>query len=88
MFQNEQRATWCIRENVAFRGFPFVAVAEVTDEASGGQLTGQVSELSAYGCYIDLLNSLPVESSLTVKIFAASRCFEAKANVIYAHQYI
>jgi hypothetical protein len=63
----------------------FVAVAEVTDQESGGQITGQVSELSAYGCYVDMLNTLPVANTVTVKIFAASECFEAKAKVIYAH---
>jgi hypothetical protein len=66
----------------------FIAVAEVTDEESGGQLAGQISELSAYGCYVDSLNPLPVANTVTVKIFAASRCFEAKAKVIYAHQYL
>ena len=64
----------------------FVAVAEVTDQESGGQITGQVSELSAYGCYVDMMNPLTVESTVTIKIFAASECFEAKAKVIYAHQ--
>ena len=64
----------------------FVAVAELTDQQSGGQLTGQVSELSAYGCYVDTLNTLPVGNVVTIKIFAASHCFEAQAKVIYAHQ--
>jgi hypothetical protein len=63
----------------------FIAVAEVTDQESGGQLTGQVSELSAYGCYVDMLNPLPVPNTVTIKIFAAAERFEAKAKVIYAH---
>ena len=64
----------------------FVAVAEVTDQESGGQIAGQVSELSAYGCYVDMINPLTLENIVTIKIFAASECFEAKAKVIYAHQ--
>lgn len=64
----------------------FIAVAEITDQESGGQLTGQVSEVSAYGCYVDMLNPLPAAKTVTIKIFADSECFEAKAKVIYTHQ--
>jgi PilZ domain. len=63
----------------------FVAVAEVTDQKSGRELTGQVSELSAYGCYVDMENPLSVGNLVTLKIFAASQCFDAKAKIIYAH---
>jgi hypothetical protein len=66
--------------------YPFIAVAEITDAASGAQLNSQVSELSLNGCYVDMLNTLPVNSKVTLKIFADSECFEATASVIYAHQ--
>ncbi len=52
---------------------------------SGASLTGQVSELSAYGCYVEILNTLPIDTTVTIKIFADAECFEAKAKVIYAH---
>ena len=65
--------------------YPFIAVAEITDAASGAQLNSQVAELSLNGCYIDMLNTLPVHSKVTVKIFADSECFEATASIIYAH---
>jgi hypothetical protein len=65
--------------------YPFIAVAEVTDVESGGQLNAQVAELSLNGCYLDMLNPLAVKSRVTVKIFAESECFEAAAQVIYAH---
>jgi hypothetical protein len=66
--------------------YPFIAVAEITDAASGGQLNAQVAELSLNGCYIDILNTLPVNTKVTLKVFADSECFEATASVIYAHQ--
>lgn len=65
--------------------YPFIAVAEITDAASGAQLNSQVAELSLNGCYVDMLNTLPVTAKVTVKIFADSECFEATAIVIYAH---
>lgn len=64
---------------------PFVAVAELAEMESGANVTGQVSELSAYGCYVEILNTFPIETTVTIKIFAEAECFEAKAKVIYAH---
>jgi hypothetical protein len=46
----------------------------------GGQLTAQVRELSAYGCYVGTLNTLPVANTMLLKIFARSECFEAMAK--------
>jgi hypothetical protein len=66
--------------------YPFIAVAELTDAGSGGQLNSQVAELSLNGCYVDMLNTLPVNSTVTLKIFAHSECFEATARVIYAQE--
>jgi len=65
--------------------FPFVAVAEITEKASGVEIVTQVSELSLYGCYIDHKNPFPAGTSVTVKIFSESEVFEATAKVLYAH---
>jgi hypothetical protein len=66
--------------------FPFIAAAELTHAGSLQQLNSQVAELSLNGCYVDMLNTLPANSKVTVKIFADSECFEATATVIYAHE--
>lgn len=66
--------------------FPFVAAAELTQEESGGPLNCQVAELSVNGCYVDILNTLPVNSIVNIKILAGSECFAAVAKVIYAHE--
>ncbi len=65
--------------------FPFVAVANVTDKESGGELVTQVSEISVNGCYVDEQNPLPRGTVVTLKIFANSKVFEATAKVLYAH---
>jgi PilZ domain len=65
--------------------YPFIAVAEITDATSTASLNSQVAELSLNGCYVDVLNTLPIKTKVTVKIFADSECFEATASVIYAH---
>jgi PilZ domain len=65
--------------------FPFIAVAEIAHTESGGNFNCRVSELSLNGCYIDMLNALPIGSEVRMKIFSESECFEANAKVIYAH---
>jgi PilZ domain-containing protein len=72
------------QENRRSPRFPFIAVAEITDTNSGEQLDSRIAELSLNGCYVDMLNTLPVGSEIVIKIFAESECFEATAKVIYA----
>ena len=64
---------------------PFIAVAELVHSESGGNFSCRVSELSLNGCYVDMLNTLPIGSEVAIKIFAESECFDANAKVIYAH---
>lgn len=66
--------------------YPFIAIAEITEAGSNAPLNSQVAELSLNGCYVDMLNTLPVDTQVTLKIFADAECFEATANVIYAQQ--
>jgi PilZ domain len=65
--------------------FPFIAVAEIIHVKSGVQLGSRVAELSLNGCYVDMLNTVPIGSAVAIKIFAESECFMATAKVIYAH---
>ena len=43
-----------------------------------------VSELSLYGCYLDMMNPFPQGTSVLIKIFNESGFFEARASVIYS----
>jgi hypothetical protein len=63
----------------------FVAAPELCDKKWGRQLT-QVRELSAYGCYVFTLNTLPAANTVFLKISAESKCFEAMAKVMYTHR--
>jgi PilZ domain len=64
----------------------FAGVAEITDQESGRHLTGDVSELSVHGCYVEIQRTLPIANIVVVKIFNESQCFEAIAQVIFVHQ--
>lgn len=65
--------------------FPFVAKAEVCDTDSGEWLHSQVSEISLNGCYLDMMNPLPVGTQVLVKIYENGEFFEAAAKVVYSH---
>ena len=47
--------------------FPFIAVVEIAHTESGGKFSCRVSELSLNGCYVDMLNALPIGSEVASK---------------------
>jgi hypothetical protein len=64
----------------------FIASAEMHDEKSDVRVATRVSELSAHGCYLDMMNPFPPGSLIRLKIFAGDLTFFSKAKVIYATQ--
>ena len=64
--------------------YPFIATAEVVEQATKTSLSTRVTELSLYGCYIEMRSPLPEGSSIHVKIYSESRFFEADGIVAYA----
>jgi hypothetical protein len=66
----------------------FVATTELTDSVSAIKLSGRVTEISRNGCYVDILNALPVGTSLNVRILRDEGAFETKGKIIYVHERI
>jgi PilZ domain len=66
--------------------FSFVATAELTDPISQTSIHARVTELSLYGCYVEMANPLPCGALIFVKIFNDSDFFEASASVIYSQE--
>ena len=64
--------------------YPFVATAEIVEIASGARIFVRVSDLSLYGCYLDMPNPLPAGAHVFVKIFTDADFFEADASVAYS----
>jgi hypothetical protein len=48
------------------------------------RIASRVSELSRYGCYLDMMNPFPTGTMVLVKISAGEAFFESKAKIIYA----
>jgi hypothetical protein len=66
--------------------YTFIATTELTDEASAASLAGRITEISRAGCYVDILNTLPVGTQLKVQIVRDSGTFMARGKIIYVHE--
>ena len=64
--------------------YTFIASAELIEETSDVRIATRVSELSLYGCYLDMMNPFPVGTLVLVKISAGDAYFEAKSKIVYA----
>lgn len=66
--------------------YTFIASAELIEETSDVRIATRVSELSLYGCYLDMMNPFPVGTLVLVKISAGDAYFEAKSKIVYSQQ--
>jgi hypothetical protein len=64
--------------------FPFVADAEITLR-DGTWLPAQLTELSSRGCYVDTLESVPVNADVHLWICDGATTCEVSGKVIYKH---
>jgi hypothetical protein len=55
---------------------------------SGAGATNSVTELSVYGCYFDMVNPFPADTSIPVKIVNDQVFFEARGIVPYLRVYL
>ena len=62
----------------------FIASAELLEEKTDVRVASRVSELSLYGCYLDMMNPFPPDTLVLLKIFAGDLTFQSKAKIIYA----
>ena len=64
--------------------YPFIATAEVIEEASRLSVSTRVTELSLHGCFIEMVNPLSKDASMRVKIYSEGKFFEAPGTVVYS----
>lgn len=71
--QNQRRSPRC----------SFMVIAEVTDDESR-TLIARLRNLNLYGCYLELPSPLPERSSITIRVAAGKKIFQARARVVYS----
>ena len=64
--------------------YPFVATAEVIPDSSRAVIPVRVTEISLYGCYVEMPDALEERAKMKIKIQAEGRFFESQATVIYS----
>jgi len=66
--------------------FALVASVEVAVPNTGKRVSGQVTEISRKGCFIETLNPLPVGSPIKITISKDNETFRADGAVIYSRE--
>lgn len=64
--------------------FSFSAVAEIVDVVSLSRITARVSDISANGCYLDVINVFGPATKIRIAIRHANLQFDALATVVYS----
>jgi hypothetical protein len=55
-------------ENRRAPRFAFYASAEITELQTQTRLTARTNELSRHGCYMDMVNPLPIGTTVKIKL--------------------
>jgi hypothetical protein len=63
--------------------FPFLATAEILEKGAPASSPARVTELSLYGCYVEISNPLEKGMQALLKIYAEGRYFESQGSVLY-----
>jgi PilZ domain len=74
------------REKRSVPRFSLIASAEIIEPASGVHISGRISEISRKGCYLDVLNTLPVGTRLRLTVSRDQGTFTCTARIIYVQE--
>lgn len=66
--------------------YSFFADVEVMDLATEARMSGRISEISRKGCFVDLLNPLPKETFVRLKVSRDQGNFTTKGRIIYTQE--
>jgi hypothetical protein len=64
--------------------YPFIATAEVIEKGKPAGLSARMTELSLYGCFIEMPDPFAAGTEVNLKLYANGKFFESQATVVYA----
>jgi PilZ domain-containing protein len=64
--------------------FPFLATVEIIEKGSPTGTAARVTELSLYGCYVEIATPLPQGAQALLKAYSEGRYFESQGTVLYS----
>ena len=65
--------------------YPFIATVEVIQKGAQAGITGRITELSLYGCYIEMPDPFAKGTELLLKAYANGKYFETESVAVYAN---
>lgn len=68
--------------------YALIATVEIVDPVGNIRLSGRTSEVSIGGCYVDVLNILPVGTVIQIRIQRDKGTFESWGRIKYVHESI
>jgi hypothetical protein len=74
------------RERRSVPRYGLIAQSDVVEPESGLRISGRISELSRKGCYVDVLNTLPTQTAVEVRISRDQGTFISPGKVIYTQE--
>lgn len=74
------------REKREVPRFTFIASVDITEPTTETRISGRISEISRKGCYVDVLNTLPVGTPIQLLISRDSGTFATPARIIYVQE--
>ena len=66
--------------------YSFIIAVEVVEPVSDLRLSGRVSEISSGGCYVDILNTLPMGTVIRLRMSRDQGDFSAVGKIIYVQE--
>jgi hypothetical protein len=64
--------------------FPFIATVEVLETGAAVGLAARVTELSLYGCYVEIPHPLSKGAHAVLKVYSEGKYFESLGTVLYS----
>jgi len=64
--------------------FPFIASAQVVETRTEARLQARTSDLSREGCYLDMLNPLPIGTRLKINVTHRNQELDAVGLVVHS----
>ncbi len=66
--------------------YTFIASVAFTDDATAARMAGRISEISRKGCYVDILNTLPVGTRIHLIVSRDQGSFSTPGRIIYVQE--
>jgi len=66
--------------------YNLIATAAIVEPVSEMKIAGRISEISRKGCYVDVLNTLPVGTPIRLEVSRDKGIFKSDGKIIYVQE--